>query len=484
MEQPEKTSNGEINLECEQLQWIRLAPGGAPYFTTEDGTPWTPIGQNDAINWPELNNLFRRKDLQQVDDHLKWLKDHGVTVLRLMLEYSQNNYRYFERPVGKFQPNMVQLWDDLFSLCEKNEMRILLTPMDTFWMWNRWNHHPYNIKNGGPCPKRSDWIVNESTIEAIKNRFTFAVKRWGGSGALFAWDLWNEIHPAHCGGKTEFVIPFITQLSDHVRSLEEELFGRSHLQTVSIFGPQLLKNPEMADAIFRHPDLDFANSHFYDAATINHPKDTVNPALVAGKLVREALEHIQDNRPFFESEHGPIHTFKDRRRTLPEPFDDEYFRHIQWAHIASGAAGGGMRWPNRNPHVLTPGMRREQLNLSRFLSLIDWNNFRRKNLNEEVRISDPAFAAFCCGDEDQAVLYLLRKNSLKKKQVNKDARPIDVKVIIPGLSSGKYLVSEFDTATGTIKDQRETYQIGEGNFLLGFSGIISDIAVALQKQEN
>ena len=73
------------------------------------------------------------------------------------------------------------------------------------------------------------------------------------------------------------------------------------------------------------------------------------PAISAGRLVREALAEITDDRPFLDSEHGPIHTFKDHGITLPEAFDDEYFRHIQWAHLASGGAGGGMRWPNRAP---------------------------------------------------------------------------------------------------------------------------------------
>lgn len=477
---PENYPVSENKKENYPLPWIKRADG-TPYFITEDGTSWAPVGQNDAINWPELNNLFKRKNLKQVEEHLLWLKDHGVTVLRLMLEYSQNNYRYIERPVGKFQPNMVQLWDDLFSLCERLEMRILLTPVDTFWMWIRWKHHPFNKKNGGPCAKRGEWLICRDTIEAFKNRLSFAVQRWGGSGALFAWDLWNEIHPAHCGGQTEYVTPFITELSRHVRSLERELYGRSHLQTVSIFGPQLNTNPEMADAIFRHPELDFANSHFYDAATINNPKDTVGPAIVTGKLVREALEHIRDNRPFFDSEHGPIHSFKDRKRTLPEPFDDEYFRHIQWAHLASGGAGGGMRWPNRNPHVLTAGMRREQLHLSRFLKLIDWNNFKRKNLNLEVKVSTPSFSPFCCGDKDQAVLYLLRNDSIKKKQLNPGAPPVDVKVILPELSKGSYRVTEFDTGTGTIRSRQKIDPLPNGNLLIKFPSVITDLAVAVQR---
>ena len=43
-------------------------------------------------------------------------------------------------------------------------------------------------------------LLDEAVRGAIKNRLTFAVERWGGSGVLFGWDLWNEIHPAHAEG--------------------------------------------------------------------------------------------------------------------------------------------------------------------------------------------------------------------------------------------------------------------------------------------
>ena len=79
--------------------WIHIRPG-IPYFFTDSGRPWTPIGQNDAITWPELAGLFRRRDIPAVEAHLRLLKDQGVTCLRLMLEYCQGEHRYFERPVG------------------------------------------------------------------------------------------------------------------------------------------------------------------------------------------------------------------------------------------------------------------------------------------------------------------------------------------------------------------------------------------------
>ncbi len=105
----------------------------------------------------------------------------------------------------------------------------------------------------------------------------------------------------------------------------------------------------MADLIFRHPDLDFATTHVYEPGAIDSPRNTVAAADAMARWVRHALAEIRDGRPFTDSETGPIHTYKDLGITLPEDFDAAYFRHMAWAHLASGGAGGGMRWPNRHP---------------------------------------------------------------------------------------------------------------------------------------
>jgi mannan endo-1,4-beta-mannosidase len=455
---------------------------GAPYFVTEHGDPWTPVGQNDAITWPELAGLFRRRDPAGVEAHLRRLRESGVTVLRLMLEYAHREHRYLERPVGVFQPNMVRLWDDLFAVCERVGMRILLTPFDTFFTWIRWEKHPYNRRNGGPCADRSQLLVCPATREAMKRRLEFATERWGGSGVLFAWDLWNEFHPAQADNRFDEFHGIIADLSRSLRATEVRLHGRAHPQTVSVFGPELVWKPAMVDPILRHPDLDFANSHFYEQGTIDDPRDTVAPAVSAGRLTRAALAEIRDGRPFFESEHGPIHTFKDRHRTLPEPFDDEYFRHIQWAHFASGGAGGGMRWPNRHPHVLTAGMRRAQRALSGFLPLIGWTTFRRRNLNEELESSSPALAGFACGDDAQAVVWLLRRDTVGGDgRLRPDAEPLRARVRVPGLGPGRYRATAWDTVAGRARGACEFETEPDGGLLLRLPPITTDLAVAVRR---
>jgi mannan endo-1,4-beta-mannosidase len=278
------------------LPWIEVR---GSYFAAENGEPWTPIGQNDAISWSDFNGLFRRRNVPLVEGHMRWLAGHGVTCLRFMLEYAQVRHRYIERPIGTYPPNMVQLWDDLFALCEKHGLRILLTPFDTYWTWLKFHWHPYNQKNGGCLDDRSRMLLCPQTRQAIKARLTFVVERWGGSGALFAWDLWNEIHPAHAQGSAEPFGEFIHDLSTHVRELETSLYGRAHPQTVSLFGPELWWKPKMQlkEPIFRHPDLDFASIHIYQERTIDDPKDTVAPAIAVGNIVRDALAEMPDKRP-------------------------------------------------------------------------------------------------------------------------------------------------------------------------------------------
>lgn len=464
------------------LPWVRVAPG-APYFVTEDGAPWHPVGQNDAVTWPELQGLFRRRDLAAVDRHLGWLAAHGVTCLRVMMEYAQVRHRYLENPVGRFVPAMVRLWDDLVALCERHGLRLLLTPFDTFWMYLHWRHHPYSRARGGFCERPDQWLTDRRMIEAAKARLAFMARRWGGSGAVFAWDLWNEMHPAHMGGDPAHFAAVTAELSQHVRELEQRLHGRAHPQTVSLYGPVLDSHPCVADTVFRHPSLDFATTHLYASGTIDHPRDTVAPAVRAGALVRAALGEMDPGRPFLDSEHGPIHVFKDRRRTLPEPFDDEYFRHIQWAHLASGGAGGGMRWPNRHPHALTPGMRRAQAALAGFLPLISWPSFRRRNLSAELRVRVPGVEGFACGDGRQAVAWLLRRGALDRAtgMLRRDAPPVAAAFDLPGMEDGRYSVVPWDTREGRAGAAFDAECRG-GVLTVAAPALVTDLALAIRRK--
>lgn len=479
MNAPWDAAQDALALGGDGLPWVRAAPG-APYLETDDGAPWTPIGQNDAVTWPDLRDLFRRRDVAAVDRHLAWLASQGVTCLRLMMEYAQGEHRYLERPVGRFAPNMVRLWDDLLGLCARHGLRVQLTPFDTFWMWRRWRHHPYSRAQGGPCARRSEWLMDDGFLAAARARLSFATARWGAGGVIWSWDLWNEIHPCHMGGESWRVPGVIADLSAHLRAEEMRLHGRAHLQTASLFAPSLHDHPEMADPIFRHPLLDVATTHLYGAGPLDHPRNSVDVAVRAGEMMREAVGHA-GLRPVLDTEHGPVHVFSNRRRTLPEAFDDECFRHVQWAHLASGGVGGGLRWPYRNPHVLTHGMRRAQRSLAGFLPLIDWPRFRRRNLSHEAEASEPAFARFACGDDAQAVAWLLRTDTLvnRGRLLSRRARPLPATLRLPGLRDGPYEVVAWDTEGGHERGRQHADSAG-GVLAVEVPPTPRDVALAIR----
>ena len=101
-----------------------------------------------------------------------------------------------EAPAGTFNEQLARVWDELVALCRRVGLRLLLTPFDTFFTWTNWDAHPYNRANGGPCTGRDRLLTCPTTRSFIKRRLEFATRRWGGDGVIFAWDLWNELHPA------------------------------------------------------------------------------------------------------------------------------------------------------------------------------------------------------------------------------------------------------------------------------------------------
>lgn len=462
-----------------QLSPIRVAPGGR-YFETFDNQPFLMVGANDAITWPGLAGLYRRRDVAGVENYLQSLAENGVTMLRLMLEYAHRDGRYFERRAGTFNPEMVRLWDDLFARCERFGLRVLLAPWDNFWMARRWKNHPYNAANGGPAQSPAAFFTDEATIAATIKRLQFVARRWGGSGAFAAWDLFNEIDP-HWGGTASQQGEVIARLSEAVRETELHYHGWTRPQTVSIYGPQ--PQDDYQELIFRHPSLDFASTHIYHADAIDFPRDTIAPALSMAHWVRYGLERAA-SRPFTDSEHGPIHLFNNHRKTLPEDFDEEYERHLMWAHLASGGAGSGMRWPARHPHLLTEGMTRALGAMTRFSGALDWRHFSPRVLaSEEIEIKANGVLAFACCDETQAVAWLLRgqmQNNPTGLMPHHDAL-LKLPISLRGWREGAYSVEQWDTSNGCCVGCLTTRATADGLLQFTLPSLHQDLALAIKR---
>ena len=142
-----------------------------------------------------------------------------------------------------------------------------------------------------------------------------------------------------------------------------------------------------------------------------------------------------------------------------------------------------MRWPNRRPHVLTPGMRREQRNLGRFLPLIDWTTFRRTNRSDEVRVLSPSFRAFACADSRQAVIWLLRTDRLtdRNRLVDPQAQALPVTLELPDMGNGRYTVIAWNTREG--RAEAELSPLSRNGLLaIQTPPVVTDLALAVRPE--
>lgn len=126
-------------------------------------------------------------------------------------------------------------------------------------------------------------------------------------------------------------------------------------------------------------------------------------------------------------------------------------------------------------------MRRAQGVLARFLPLIDWTTFRRRNISEEVACSDPDVQVFACADDTQAVLWLLSKSPIGAGRRLAPRAPRAVDLRVPGLSAGTYSIQPFDTVTGEAGPPAQARS--DGKDLPVSLQLAGDIAVAVRRRE-
>jgi hypothetical protein len=415
--------------------YISVAPSGR-YFQDEQGQGFIVIGQNDAITWPGLQELLECSDPRATEEYIIDLVAHGITVSRVMLEYAQFPHGYLENPVGVFSWAAVRFWDKFIELAEKHGLYLLLTPYDTFWQKANWTAYPYSAEQNGPVSTPRDWLTSRAAMDAQKARWEFVIKRWGGSPAIFAWDVMNEID-IWWGATTREISAYITEMAGYVRQLEMQYWGRTHLLCTSIASPT--PTGSLGEVAYNHPDLDFYNTHLYIGAGTRSPKDAiaVAPAIISG--MEHAQNMIRTPHPFLDTETGPIDKWITDRE-----MDCTYHRHLSWAHLMAGGAGSGMRWPYTNPHWMLPEWRDNLLALARFAATIDWTHFASHTITQQISVSHPNVIKTGCADSHTAILWLLRDTRNRSKRSLSDLTV----TIEHTLLDGTYSIELWDTLNG------------------------------------
>jgi len=360
-----KTQAGEplVITQVESEDYAKVMPEGR-YFVHADGKPLIPIGYNHNPDWAkfeEANPLGNHYEPELPDQYMAHLQKSGVNVIRLMIETPPSGN--LEEPIGTFSPEHVRWIDTIFLAARKHGIKLIVTPWDTFWMNRRWETTPYNPENGGLVHKRIDFITSPEVRAQQKKRLKFLIDRWGNTGTIFSWELLNEAD-LWWGANAQQLTEWVDDMTVFVRTYEQQKWGRNHMLSVSFAEP--MPKGDMAHLAFTSPRLDYLTTHLYIGAS-KAPTESVGPALAINQGVSYAVGQVNDNAPYMDTENGPIDKW------IADPvLDAEVFHNVTWAHLASGGAGSGFRWPYRHPHHLTEGMLLHLKHLSTFVAGVDW----------------------------------------------------------------------------------------------------------------
>jgi hypothetical protein len=383
-----------IKADPAKEDYVRVAPGGR-YFVHADGSFYTPIGYNHNPEWTDFTLCAPASpsyDPAVTDRFFKMLHDSGVNLIRTMIENPLGG-AMLEKPVGTFLPEQVAWIDNLVKCARKHDVRLMITPWDTFWMSRQWKDNPYNAANGGPVEKKLDFLTKREVIEGQKKRWKFIIDRWGNTGTIFAWELLNESdYWWECS--PEQVIAWAKEMGDFVRGYEKEKWGRNHLITISTGRP--MPHEGWAELAYRLPGMDLATTHLYIGAA-NAPDEPIGPALAERQGVVYCLASIKDNRPYVDGENGPINKW-----IADGNLDNAVFHNMSWAHMASGGAGSGLRWPYRGPHHLSDGMYRTLSLMSRFAGEVPWRKL--SGPLSEIKVAAPEGWISCSTGTKESVL--------------------------------------------------------------------------------
>ena len=253
-------------------------------------------------------------------------------------------------------------------------------------------------------------------MAAVKGRVAFAVERWGGSGAVFAWDLWNELGHHH-GVETEAI-------DDRDGATAHRRRRRSSRRIVRGIERRLIRQDappdrqplrRRAEGPAGRPDLPPSRPRFRHDARLRAGRDRLarrTPSAAADAMarwVRHALDQIRDGRPFTDSETGPIHT-------LQGPGDHPAGRLRPQLFPPHGLGPPRQRRGRRRDAMAEPAPAhphaRHAAGPGRDGRLRPADRLARtspsRNVSRGARVEPEELLAYACADDRQAVAWVLR----------------------------------------------------------------------------
>lgn len=476
--------------------FITVCPGQR-YFCRENGSPVVIVGDNQGMPWPYIRtfyngqmwdqsmgkyrNFYQEEGPQTGRDYLKKLSGYGVNTLRIMAEaYDIDNPVYLTTSVSGGPSNITFNQDTLNFLktfldeCAKYDINVIIVPFDTFYYKEKWSKVTFSASKGGPMSSSSD-MFNSSYRDYLKAILNKLVQTIGDRKNLLAWDLMNEFDsddPDFGWNSATFSAreDTLNALVDYMRGIDpNHMVYASSVRWDPKFSAHLdqslSKSAVGSDAavILNNRRFDFNSTHTYyhdiRDPNYNDPNNLVTPyftyqvsdldnTIAPAARIKQGLQFYYANavspKPYLDTEAGPIKFFiKAYDQFFTKEDDYQYFHNMIWAHLASGDAGTGLRWPGDmfSDHALPDQMRKYQKALKGFASdKLDFTAFNPVQIGQYMEVGNTTIPVIKTGITDgyQGIVFLVKDT--RKSTYNAVS---GASLTIPKLSAGKLYTIEF-----------------------------------------
>ena len=369
------------------------------------------------------------------------------------------------------------------------------------WVYSAYNND-CNYVNKSSCePKDRGFLssVLEFYTDPIarmwqKRRIDFIMEKWGNSPAIWMWEIMNEYQYALSHEYDDELKAWVEDIAQHIRS-HEQSHGRNRPVTVSsywMYGKEAATDfstlRHKRNQIFNSPYIDTVELHNYGAFSLKLRQKLVRDLqeMFPGKpiMVGEFWPWRQNGDDLGES--GPL-IDKTLHFNIPrneEPPHKNSIGYTWLQMIASGGAGGAMRWDgleeiNKNywerGSYADPDMLSIYTPVSKFIDYVDWNNWGidstgnvvgHGSYDDQVDVHNSGlgsddFVQIAEGDGDQLLLMF------------RSLAPGSTQITVRGLDQADYTVTLFDWQTGDILQRQVGLVLAEG--VLDLSIDVSEI---------
>jgi len=255
-----------------------------PYYLRHDnGCPYLPIGHN--VGWlPDGPSDWEHYFTSMCTVGENWTRIwmthfyEGQT-----LEWSINHWSGYFKGVGQFSLEMGWKLDQMIELAEENGIGIQLVLQHHGQFSTNvnpnWNDNPYNITHaatdGGFLDDPADFFTDAEARRITKYKYRYIVARWGYSGSILAWELFNEVQYTNGWRDNQpGVVAWHDEMADYIASIDPF----NHLITTS-------SDTSGFDDIWSLNNIDVIQVHHYGAETIAFFNNTATRLASYGKPI-------------------------------------------------------------------------------------------------------------------------------------------------------------------------------------------------------